>query len=51
MDAEIVVYCRSGRRSADAVKLLREHGYLNTWNLQGGINGWADEIDSSLPKY
>ena len=51
MEAEIVVYCRSGRRSAEAVKLLREHGYMKSWNLQGGINAWADEIDPSLPKY
>jgi sulfur-carrier protein adenylyltransferase/sulfurtransferase len=48
---EIVLQCRSGGRSANALKLLREHGYQNLHNLKGGILAWSDEIDPSIPKY
>ena len=47
---EIVVHCRSGGRSADATKLLREKGF-NASNLKGGTLAWSDEIDDSVPKY
>ncbi len=51
-DQEVIVHCRSGVRSADAIRLLREAGYKNRLlNLKGGILAWADEIDRSLPKY
>lgn len=51
-DREIVVHCRSGKRSADSIKFLREAGYNNKLeNLVGGILAWADEIDPSMPKY
>ncbi len=48
---EIVVYCRSGVRSAKAVKLLREAGFGRLKNLVGGIRRWADDVDPSMPKY
>jgi len=38
-DQEIIVYCRSGGRSATAVQFLQEHGYVAT-NLAGGITQW-----------
>ncbi len=47
----IVVHCKSGVRSAKAVKLLREAGFVDAVNLQGGILDWIDRIDPSLPKY
>jgi molybdopterin/thiamine biosynthesis adenylyltransferase/rhodanese-related sulfurtransferase len=47
---EIVVYCRSGIRSADATKQLLAAGFRAT-NLAGGILRWSDEIDPSIPKY
>jgi adenylyltransferase/sulfurtransferase len=50
-DAEIVVYCRTGGRSANAVQFLRQRGYEKVYNLTGGINHWAEVIDPSLPKY
>lgn len=49
--ADIVVHCRSGIRSARAVKILREAGFPNVWNLGGGLLAWAKEIDPSLPVY
>jgi rhodanese-related sulfurtransferase len=39
-DKPIVVMCRSGRRSAKAVELLKEAGYSNVSNLAGGIQDW-----------
>jgi adenylyltransferase/sulfurtransferase len=48
---EIVVYCKTGSRSADVVQLLRKHGYARLKNMAGGINTWAREIDPSLPTY
>ncbi len=41
-DKKIVVYCRSGKRSAKAVAYLRAEGYKNTTSLSGGINAWAE---------
>ena len=48
---EIVLQCKSGIRSAKALKLLREAGFAKLSNLTGGIEAWADQIDSSVPKY
>jgi molybdopterin/thiamine biosynthesis adenylyltransferase/rhodanese-related sulfurtransferase len=47
----IVVHCHSGRRSAEAVRLLQQRGFDNVYNLEGGIDAWSDQIDSSVPKY
>ena len=47
---DIVVYCRSGKRSADATLQLRAAGFRAV-NLAGGILRWSDEIDPSIPKY
>jgi adenylyltransferase/sulfurtransferase len=48
---EIVAYCRSGKRSADAVAFLRGAGFRKILNLRGGILAWSDEVDPSVPKY
>lgn len=48
---EIIAYCRTGRRSAQAVRFLHQAGYLSAKNLHGGIHAWADEVDPSIPKY
>lgn len=52
-DKTLLVHCRSGKRSADAINFLREVGYDGDklFNVVGGILAWADEIDPSLPKY
>ena len=41
-DAEILLYCRSGRRSADAAKKLRDMGFTNVFDF-GGIIDWPYE--------
>ncbi len=51
-DKTVVVYCRSGRRSASVINELQEkYGFTNLYNLTGGILAWADTIDSSIKKY
>jgi molybdopterin/thiamine biosynthesis adenylyltransferase/rhodanese-related sulfurtransferase len=47
----IVVHCHSGRRSAEAVRLLQQRGFANVYNLEGGIDAWSDQIDPNVPKY
>ena len=48
---EMVVHCRSGKRSADAIHFLQTAGFKKLWNLKGGVLAWADEVDPSMPKY
>ena len=48
---EMIVHCKSGVRSAKAVKLLREAGFGQAKNLRGGILRWIDVVDPTLPKY
>ncbi len=50
-NAEWVVHCKMGGRSAKAVEFLRSKGFQNIKNLTGGINAYAQEIDQSLPSY
>ena len=46
-----VVHCHSGRRSAEAVRQLRQRGFANVYNLEGGIDAWSEVIDPSVPRY
>lgn len=50
-DQDIVVYCRSGSRSRGAARHLRAHGFPRVWNLKGGVNGWAREVDPDMATY
>ncbi len=49
---QVVVHCRSGKRSADVIRDLQDkYGFDNLYNLKGGILAWAKDIDRSLPQY
>jgi adenylyltransferase/sulfurtransferase len=48
---EMVVHCKSGMRSQQAIGILRQAGFSNLKNLTGGILAWADKVDPSLAKY
>ncbi|MCS7055494.1 MAG: molybdopterin-synthase adenylyltransferase MoeB [Thermoflexales bacterium] len=49
---EILVYCRSGARSADVVRfLINDVGFRKVKNVKGGILAWAREIDPRMPVY
>jgi adenylyltransferase/sulfurtransferase len=47
----LAVHCKTGGRSARAVQLLKEAGFQNVYNVEGGITAWSEEIDPSVPKY
>ena len=48
---DIVVFCKVGGRSAQAVQLLQSVGFRKVANLAGGIDRWAQVIDSSMARY
>ena len=48
---EMVVFCKTGGRSARALELLVTAGFKKVKNLNGGINAWARDVDEDLPIY
>lgn len=51
-DKPVIVHCRTGGRSAQAVQFLsQKHGFDNLYNLKGGIHAWAMEIDKEMATY
>jgi rhodanese-related sulfurtransferase len=42
-DKNVIVGCRSGKRSMNACMFLKMQGYENVQNLQGGIMGWVED--------
>lgn len=51
-DKEVVLMCRSGKRSANAIYFLEQkHGFTNLYNLDGGILAWSKQIDPKKPQY
>ncbi len=51
-DRQVVVICHSGIRSRNFGAWLIEQGWVQeVWNLQGGIDLWSVDIDSSVPRY
>ncbi len=47
----VVAYCKTGRRSAEALALLKQSGFSTARHLGGGISAWARTVDPSLPQY
>ena len=51
-DKQVIIHCRSGARSATAIRELEANfGFDNLYNLKGGVKAYAEEIDTSLPVY
>ncbi len=48
---EVVVYCHWGMRSLDAAFLLQQLGFKSVKSLMGGIDRWAQEIDTQILRY
>ena len=48
---DMVIFCKSGARSARGLELLVSAGFKKVKNLKGGINAWAKEVDQNLPVY
>jgi molybdopterin/thiamine biosynthesis adenylyltransferase/rhodanese-related sulfurtransferase/molybdopterin converting factor small subunit len=49
--ADIVLHCKSGMRSAKGCGILRQAGFQHVRNMVGGILAWSDKVDPSVPKY
>jgi len=50
-DRPIVLHCKSGGRSAEALAALHKAGFADAVHVGGGVLGWAREVDTSLPTY
>jgi adenylyltransferase/sulfurtransferase len=50
-NADIVIHCKSGMRSAKACGILKQNGFQHVRNVVGGILAWSDKIDPAVPKY
>ncbi len=52
-DRDIVIYCRSGSRSAMVANFLKTSGNypMEIYNLSGGIHEWSSTVDPNIPKY
>jgi sulfur-carrier protein adenylyltransferase/sulfurtransferase len=48
---DIVVMCRSGVRSADAIRFMQREGFTRVKNLAGGILRWSADVDPRVPRY
>ena len=49
-DIPLFVHCKSGKRSARAVTLLRDAGYPDAMNIEGGIDAWLSRVKRDLPE-
>jgi adenylyltransferase/sulfurtransferase len=47
----LILQCHSGGRSEHAARILREAGFQNALNLEGGIDAWSVEVDPAVPRY
>lgn len=47
----LVVICHSGGRSRRVAEFLLGNGFLQVFNLRGGIDAWSTEIDPHVPRY
>jgi molybdopterin/thiamine biosynthesis adenylyltransferase/rhodanese-related sulfurtransferase len=50
-DRQIVLHCRSGVRSAEALAVLKAAGFADAVHVQGGVLAWIKQVDPSLPAY
>jgi len=50
-DRQIVLYCKTGVRSAEALAAVKTAGFRDAVHVQGGVIGWVKQVDPSLPSY
>ena len=50
-DKPIVLHCKSGARSAEALAAVKAAGFRDAVHVQGGVLAWQSQIDQSLPTY
>jgi sulfur-carrier protein adenylyltransferase/sulfurtransferase len=50
-DKQIVMYCKSGVRSAETLAAVKAAGFRDAVHVQGGVTAWVKQVDPSLPSY
>jgi sulfur-carrier protein adenylyltransferase/sulfurtransferase len=50
-DRQIVMYCKTGVRSAETLAAVKHAGFSDAVHVQGGVTGWVNQVDRSLPSY
>jgi molybdopterin/thiamine biosynthesis adenylyltransferase/rhodanese-related sulfurtransferase len=50
-DKQIVMYCKTGVRSAETLAAVKQAGFKDAVHVQGGVTAWVNQIDPSLPSY
>ncbi len=50
-DRQIVLYCKSGVRSAETLAAVKNAGFADAVHVQGGVTAWANQVDKTLPVY
>jgi adenylyltransferase/sulfurtransferase len=50
-DRQIVMYCKTGVRSAETLAAVKNAGFADAVHVQGGVTAWVNQIDPSLPSY
>ena len=50
-DRQIVMYCKTGVRSAEALAAVKAAGFADAVHVQGGVTAWVNQVDPSLPSY
>ena len=50
-DKPVVLHCKSGVRSAEALAALRKAGFADAVHVGGGVLAWVNQVDPSLPTY
>jgi molybdopterin/thiamine biosynthesis adenylyltransferase/rhodanese-related sulfurtransferase len=50
-DKQIVMYCKTGVRSAETLAAVKSAGFKDAVHVQGGVTAWVRQVDPSLPSY
>jgi molybdopterin/thiamine biosynthesis adenylyltransferase/rhodanese-related sulfurtransferase len=50
-DKQIVMYCKTGVRSAETLAAVKSAGFKDAVHVQGGVTAWVKQVDPSLPSY
>ena len=50
-DKQIVMYCKTGVRSAETLAAVKGAGFADAVHVQGGVTAWVNQVEPSLPSY
>ena len=50
-DKQVVMYCKTGVRSAETLAIVKGAGYADAVHVAGGVSAWVNQVDPSQPSY